>query len=156
MRRLLAIDLGLRCGLAVYRDDGRLETYRSRHFGSRGRLRAAILPILRGIEGLAHVVMEGDRTLGASWEKVARRLEAQPTYVPAESWRQVLLLEREQHTGDDAKRFADGVARRVIAWSQAPAPTSLRHDAAEAILIGLWGVLAVGWLDRLPAAVVRR
>ena len=26
-------------------------------------------------------------------------------------------------------------------------PTSLRHDAAEAILIGLWGVLEVGWLD---------
>jgi LexA DNA binding domain len=26
-------------------------------------------------------------------------------------------------------------------------PTSLRHDAAEAMLIGLWSVLEVGWLD---------
>jgi hypothetical protein len=26
----------------------------------------------------------------------------------------------------------------------------LRHDTAEAILIGLWGVLEVGWLERLP------
>ncbi len=156
MRRLLAIDLGLRCGFAVYGDDGRLETYRSQHFGSRGRLRPAVLPILRAIDGLELVVMEGDRTLGALWEKAAERLAASAAYVPAESWRRVLLLDREQHSGEDAKRHADAMARRVIAWSGAPAPTSLRHDAAEAILIGLWAALDRGWLARLPAVVSRR
>jgi hypothetical protein len=49
-----------------------------------------------------------------------------------------------------AKRRAIEMARRVIEWSDAPRPTSLRHDAAEAILIGLFGVLELGWLDRLP------
>ena len=49
-----------------------------------------------------------------------------------------------------AKRGADGVARRVIEWSNAPRPTSLRHDAAEAILIGLWGVLQARWLAAMP------
>ena len=28
-----------------------------------------------------------------------------------------------------------------------------RHDAAEAILAGLWGVLEMGWLRRIPAAL---
>jgi hypothetical protein len=38
----------------------------------------------------------------------------------------------------------------VIEWSGITRPTSLRHDAAEAILIGLWGVLEAGWLPALP------
>ena len=42
------------------------------------------------------------------------------------------------------------MARRVIDWSGAPKPTSLRHDTSEAILIGLWAVLDAGWLDDLP------
>jgi len=32
---------------------------------------------------------------------------------------------------------------------------SVLHDAAEAILIGLWGALELGWLAYLPE-VVRR
>ena len=46
--------------------------------------------------------------------------------------------------------YDEPLARRVIEWSNAPRPTSLRHDAAEAILIGLWGVLQAGQLPRLP------
>jgi hypothetical protein len=42
------------------------------------------------------------------------------------------------------------MARKVIDWSGARRPTSLRHDAAEAILVGLWGGLQVGWLRELP------
>jgi hypothetical protein len=47
------------------------------------------------------------------------------------------------------------LARNVIEWSGARRPTSLRHDAAEAILIGLWGVLSAGWLRALPPAILR-
>ena len=42
------------------------------------------------------------------------------------------------------------MARKVIEWSAAPRPTALRHDTAEAIMIGLWGVLQLGWLAKLP------
>ena len=66
MAALLAVDLGVRGGVACYGDDGRLRWYRSQNFGG------------------------------------------------------------------------------------APRPTSLRHDAADAIMIGLWGVLSAGWLRRLP------
>ena len=61
------------------------------------------------------------------------------------------LLPREQRSATLAKRAAGTVARRVIAWSGAPRPTSLRHDAAEAILIGLWGVMALGWISAREA-----
>jgi hypothetical protein len=50
-------------------------------------------------------------------------------------------------SGTQAKDVADRLARRVIEWSAAARPTSLRHDAAEAILAGLWGVKELGWLD---------
>jgi hypothetical protein len=73
--------------------------------------------------------------------------------VSAEEWRSVFLLSRDQRSGDQAKRMADGIARRVVEWSNAPRPTSLRHDAAEAILIGLWGVIDAGWLPAVPAAL---
>jgi len=73
--------------------------------------------------------------------------------VSAEEWRSLFLLPREQRSGEQAKRVADTIARRVVEWSDAPRPTSLRHDAAEAILIGLWGVMRVGWLTRVPGAL---
>ncbi|MBI4581226.1 MAG: hypothetical protein HY718_16105 [Planctomycetes bacterium] len=57
----------------------------------------------------------------------------------------------KHRTGPQAKRHAGTLARRAIEWSGAARPTSLRHDAAEAILIGLYGVVQVGWLPRLPA-----
>ena len=71
----------------------------------------------------------------------------------AEDWRRVLLYPRQQRSGQQAKQTADEIARRIIDWSGAPRPTALRHDTAEAILIGLWGVLEIGWLDNLPSEV---
>ena len=151
MSALLAIDLGLRSGLALFGDDGRLRWYRSTHFGNRGRLRRAAHPLLRAIPELRWLVAEGDRSLAAIWAHAALPLQAELRLVPAEQWRARLLLPRQQRDGRLAKRSAGVLARRVIRWSGAAAPTSLRHDAAEAILIGLWGVLEVGWLPALPA-----
>jgi hypothetical protein len=75
--------------------------------------------------------------------------------ISAETWRRLLLYAREQRSGAQAKEHATALARRIILWSEARHPTSLRDDAAEAILIGLWGALEVGWLTEFPV-VVRR
>jgi hypothetical protein len=75
--------------------------------------------------------------------------------ISAEAWRRQFLYTREQRSGAQAKESATELAQRVIIWSGARRPTSLRDDAAEAILIGLWGALAVGWLANLPEAVRR-
>ena len=100
-------------------------------------------------------MLEGDRALAEIWEREAKGRNVASRRVRAEVWRSRLLTRREQSSGLRAKRSADGVARKIIEWSGAPRPTSLRHDAAEAIVIGLWGVLELGWLQRIPAEVRR-
>ena len=150
-RTLLAVDLGLRTGLALYGDDGRLRWYRSQNYGAPSRLRRAAGGLLDDTPGLCCLVLEGGGDLADLWVREAARRSLPARVVGADIWRQQLLLPREQRRGTDAKRHADTLARRVIAWSGAPRPTSLRHDAAEAILVGLWGVLELGWLDTPPA-----
>jgi hypothetical protein len=153
---LLAVDVGLRVGLASYGRDGRLSRYRSHNFGAPSRLRRGVVTILDAMPGLAWLVLEGGGPLADVWEREAVRREVPVLRVAAETWRTRLLLSREQRSGIAAKQHADDLARHVITWAGAPRPTSLRHDAAEAILIGLWGVLEVGWLPALPPDLSRR
>lgn len=155
MSALLAVDLGVRTGLAAYGDDGRLRWYRSQNFGTAARLRRAVPGLLAHEPDLARVVVEGGGPLEKIWraDGEARGLVVQR--VSAEEWRALFLLPREQRSGVEAKRTAGALARAVIAWSGARRPTSLTHDAAEAILVGLWGVLSAGWLRALPATILR-
>ena len=152
---LLAVDLGLRTGIALFHADGRLLSYRSQNFGQLSRLKKAIPGILRQTPEITHLVVEGDRQLGELWFKPAHKRQIQTHVVRPETWRQALLLQRKQRSGTEAKKWADQLARAVIAWSGLPKPSSLRHDAAEAILIGLWGVMEVGWLEALPEVIER-
>lgn len=152
---LLAVDLGLRSGLALYDRDGRLTRFSSLSFGTRTRLKRGVWSVLSQHEGVEVVVVEGDRALGDAWLKAADKRGARGHFVAPETWRARLLLPRERRSGADAKRHADDVARNVIDWSGAKRPTSLRHDVAEAICIGLWGVLEEGWLPALPDALAR-
>ncbi|MCM0084263.1 hypothetical protein L4X63_22010 [Geomonas sp. Red32] len=155
MSSLLAVDLGLKTGLAMYGGDGKLIWYRSHNFGTTERLKRAAHGILRGAPEVTAMVIEGGGNLALVWEKEAAQLGIEVRRVGAEAWRQQMLFPREQRSGGDAKRHAAEVARRIIDWSGAPRPTSLRHDAAEAIVIGIWGVLHFGWLEALPAALQR-
>lgn len=154
-RSLLAVDLGLRTGLALFGGDGRLLWYRSTNFGSMARLKRGAFAVLNGIPDLGWMVLEGGGAVAEVWMREADRRRVVVRRISAERWRREFLYVREQRSGKLAKRNADELARRVIEWSGAPRPTSLRHDAAEAILIGLWGVLEVGWLPALPAELRR-
>lgn len=156
MPKLLAIDLGLKTGFALYGDDGRLLWYRSQNFGTTERLRRGAQAMLSGIPDLAAIVIEGGGRLAVVWEKEAERHGLRVRKIGAEAWRQLFLLPREQRKGTDAKKNAGELARKVIAWSGAQQHKSLRHDAAEAILIGLWGVLQIGWVEAVPAEVSQK
>ncbi len=83
----------------------------------------------------------------------AQRGGAQVHRVAPEQRRATLLHPSQRRDGPTAKRSADLLARAIIGWSGAPRPSSLRHDAAEAVCIGLWGVRAAGWLPALPPAL---
>lgn len=155
METLLAVDVGVRTGLALYGADGRLIRYRSHNFGNSARLRRGVPAILAENDDLVWVVLEGSGTLTDVWRREAEKLNLAVRQLPAEVWRKHFFYAREQRSGELAKRHADPMARKVIEWSGAPRPTSLRHDAAEAILIGLWGVIDVGWLSGLPPELKR-
>lgn len=150
---LLAVDLGLRTGLAVYGADGRLRSFQSRNFGTSSRLRSAVHAVFAQTGDLAWLVMEGGGPLAEIWRREAVRRGVQVLQIAAEQWRSELFYQREHRNGPQAKQQALLMARRVIEWSAAPRPTSLRHDAAEAILIGLYGVRKVGWIERFPAGL---
>lgn len=147
---LLAVDLGLRTGLACYDTDGRLQWYRSQHFGTVAKLKRGAYGLLRQQPALQWLVMEGGGDLARVWQRLAEKRGLQVLPIDAQVWRQDLLLPREQRNGPLAKQHADTLARQVIEWSGASRPTALRHDAAEAILVGLWGAWHLGWLETLP------
>lgn len=150
---LLAVDLGLRTGMALYGRSGRLIWYRSKHFANAKSLRGRVQSLFNEQPDLEAVVLEGGGSLAEIWEKEARRREFTILRVEAEEWRKRFFQPRQYADGSKAKRSAKELARRVIEWSGARRPTSLRSDAAEAILIGLWGMLEIGLLAEMPAVL---
>jgi hypothetical protein len=155
MGPLLAIDLGIKTGLALYGPDGQLCWYRSKNYGTAAALRRGANTLLNSIPDLSFMILEGGGPLAAIWEREAARREIPVKQITAEQWRHKLLYPREQHTGLQAKHYADDLARRIISWSGISRPASLRHDTAEAILIGFWAVLDAGWLGEVPRELRR-
>lgn len=150
MNFLLAVDAGLKTGLALYGRDGRLIWYRSQNYSSIQRLKRAVYGIYNETKDICVTLVEGGGPLADIWIKESQRRNIRYLQISAETWRNELLNQREQRNGKMAKLNADIPARRVIEWSGAPRPTSLRHDAAEAILAGLWGVHKIGWIKKFP------
>lgn len=150
-RHLLAVDMGLRTGLALFGPTGRLERYRSKHFASLSELRRGIGSILREMPPLGWIWLEGGGDVAEVWRKHAERRKIQYHQVQAEDWRPTVMLPRQQRSGEQAKREADAIARGIIDWSGAQKPKGeLRHDAAEAILLGVHGSIRSGLLERMP------
>jgi hypothetical protein len=150
-RHLLAVDMGLRTGLAIFGPDGRLISYRSKHFGSLSELRRGVGTILKECPPLGWLWLEGGGDIATVWEKRCAHLGIDFRQVQAADWRKTLMLPRQQVNGEKAKKEAIEMAKRVIEWSGAPRPKGpLRHDAAEAILVGVHGALSVALLDEVP------
>lgn len=150
---LLAVDVGLRTGLALFGADARLLWYRSHHFARIGGLKRRVHSLLEETAPLSWLVLEGGGQAADVWIREAGRREVRLLQTQAQQWRAQLLLAREQRSGQQAKACAIALARRIIAWSGAPGPTALRHDTAEAICVGFWGLLRVGLLPELPAGI---
>ena len=119
---ILAVDAGLRVGYALFDiPTATLQWYRSHNYGALARLR------------------RGAATLIAAQPADFHRIPY--CQIPAERWRQDLLYDREQRSGSQAKRAAQQHASQTIADAQAPNHfNQLRHDAAEAILVGEWAL----------------
>jgi hypothetical protein len=125
MAVLLAVDLGVKTGLALYGQDGRLLWYRSQNFGTAERLRRGVRGVLDTLPHLAWLVLEGGGPLAEIWRREATRRQVPVRQISAEAWRRQFLYAREQRSGVQAKDSATDLARRVIIWSGARRPTSL-------------------------------
>lgn len=152
---ILAIDLGLKFGFALYSSEGKLLRYGSHNFGATARMKRAAWTMLREPEGITHLVVEGGGKLEKVWTQPAEKLGIHIEIISAETWRRDLLLARDQRSGEQAKARADELARNVISSSALSPPKSLRHDAAEAILVGFWQLLRIGWLDESARKILQ-
>ena len=147
MNKLLAIDLGVKTGLALYNQDCKLEWYRSKNFGSKNSLNKALYSLLKTVENLEFLIIEGGGDLFTIWEKQAKKQGIKVIQIQAHVWRKELLLQREQRNGQQAKRYAIQIANEVIKHTSGKKATSLSDDAAEAILTGYWALSEVNWLN---------
>jgi hypothetical protein len=145
--RLLAIDLGLRTGLAVYGGDGLLIAYASRHFANRGALKRAAFQTMRQFTRLTHLVIEGGGDLSPMWAKEGERMGLECWTLGAEEWIASLFGAKQTHSGR-LKDAAVDLCRQIIEESAAPRAKSIRHDAAEAILVGHFAVNELRWRQR--------
>jgi len=149
MELLLAVDLGVKTGLSLYSSDGRLLWFRSHNFGNASRLRKAVPKFLSEDEELRYLVVEGGGPLAKIWTLEAERRNLEVVGVMAEEWRRIMMFDREQRKGTIAKSNALVYAYRVIDKLADHKATSLNYDAAESILIGLWGMMKVGWIKEV-------
>lgn len=149
--RFVGVDLGLATGIAVYSRDGRLESVRSRRFQSRDALRAAAGSILDEIPHAYSLILEGGGELAEAWERAARHRGILVRAVHASAWRAGFLYPREQRDGAAAKAHAVRLAAQVVAWSGTRGVAAdFGHDVAEAVMVGLYGVMQAGWLSDPP------
>ncbi len=149
MELLLAVDLGVKTGLALYNSGGKLVWFRSQNYGNAARLRKAIPAILNSDDEITHLVVEGGGPLFKIWENETNRRNIVLIHTMADEWRPDILLPREQRRGASAKNNAIIYAHKIIEKLADYRATSLTDDAAEAILIGFWAISKLGWIKEI-------
>ena len=135
---LLAIDVGMKAGLAWFDDDGTLIRARSTRFANRATLKRALPSIWTELPGVRQVVLEGQGDIADIFRKSALRAALPVQQFSAEEWRKDMLLARERRTGRQAKATAESLAMRIAHESGKPPRCAYDDDAAEAVLFGLW------------------
>lgn len=136
-RNILAVDLGVKTGMAVFTPEGRLRWYGSRNYGSKNSLRNDIPRLLQQYGPLRRLVLEGGGALYEVWNKEAQRGQIPVTAFHADYWRELLFgSDYLMHT-DKAKDKAVEMAERVINQLGVHRFSNPVHHAAEAILAGL-------------------
>jgi hypothetical protein len=140
MQYLLAVDLGVKTGLALFNEEGMLIWYRSHNYGNKNRLKKHIPDIINAIPSLSVIVIEGGGDIAELWKDKAKKHRTEVVQIFAEDWRKDLFYDRQFRKGEIAKQNAIQMANKIITESGLKRQKTSMHDTAEAILIGLWGV----------------
>ncbi len=147
MNTLLAVDLGVKTGYALYSNQGEFIRYHSQNFGNAQRLKKGVYGILKSCENLQYLYLEGGGKLEKFWIKEAKKLGVKVIQLHAHDWRnEIYPAAKHQDKSKQTKIFAEKKALEILSKQDAPTPSSLTHDVAEAILIGYFGCLQLGWI----------
>ena len=96
--------------------------------------------------------------MASLWSRQARKQGASRILrTDALTWRALLLKQSDQRSGAQAKEVAIASAHKLLEAVGAPRPkATLRHDTAEALLVGLWGIHTLGWLTYTQLTELQR
>lgn len=145
MGALLAVDAGVRTGLALLDRDGRLLWCRSHNLGTTARLKKAAARVLFELPHLQFLVVEGGGQTANIWQHAADKRNLPCRIIQAQDWREQFLLPRQRVSGQKAKAAACALVATILRREGWSSPTTPGHDAAEAALIGLWTAVQLGW-----------
>ena len=153
---LLAVDLGLRTGTAIFDSKGSVLAIESYRFNDHDSLDRGLTEIL-STHAITHVVIEGeDRKLYYIWRKAIENFEGiQLARVVADDWRRMLLLKKEMRDARKAKSAAGLIAKQILKNNEKLQGKKLSADAAEALLVGLYAVRVLGWVKTKEPPVKR-
>ena len=183
---LLAVDLGLRTGFALYNDEGQLLTYENVEFGSPQELEEGALHRIREWEAqfkplpnekdakptarISHIAIEGaDVELRQVWREICSQSDSddntdhaaaprQLLLVRPEEWRADLLSSKEKRSGQKSKEAARLIARQVVADFGVCGihQGKFPTDVAEAVCLGYHVSRRLGWIVPHREPAVRR
>lgn len=145
---LLAVDIGVRTGLARLNAQGEVVWCRSHNLGNVSRLKRAVQAILSQERGLTWLVLEGGGRLAEIWVHAGQSRGLHVHQCHAQDWRAEMLLPRQCRDGRQAKASARRLAEAALARMGRPHRTPLDSDAAEAVLLGIWAVRHLGLVPK--------
>jgi hypothetical protein len=93
---LLAIDAGVKTGLALFSRPDKLIWYRSHNMGSVNGLRKAAYNLIHSIENLTCIAVEGGGPVAVAWIKEAGKQNIKIISTDAGEWRKQLLFSADQ------------------------------------------------------------
>lgn len=169
---LLAVDIGLKSGVALYNRQGALVRYEQFYF-DRNTLASDAEELVQQWENdinnetdlameyddvgnkpwkITHIAMEGaDAKLMNAWADAAPNRSI--LRVSPEEWRSGLLVAKERKSGPDAKAASRLIARQIVGDFGVMEQHSgkFKTDVAEAVVMGFYVARKLGWITREPA-----
>ena len=105
--------------------------------------------MLKRLPQASYLYIEGGGPLLKAWQKPTFKSLHECTQVHAQQWRIDVLKVSNIHdlSGHEAKKKAIKQASKVIKYASGKGHHTLRHDSAEAILLGWWGLWQLGHLS---------
>lgn len=170
---LLAVDLGLRTGLSLFDETGRLLRYENFQFDSVEKLQKGAKAVIEKWEAdcngmnqneaeketwkVTHIAVEGgDPPLADAWRQAANGQRAL-LFVKPEEWRTDLLTKEEMLSGESSKSASRVLAQQIVSdyGIKQHDGTEFQTDMAESVLLGLHVSRRLGWGELRDPAVRR-